>query len=155
MPRMSIEDRFWSKVDKTDTCWNWNGVPQSMGYGTFSINANYKSKTYLAHRYIFTILGVEIPEGKFVDHMCHNTMCVNPQHLRFVTNKENHEHLIGPYSTTTSGVRGVSWNTERQKWRAQVNHYGKCYFLGLFDDIADAEAAARAKRLELFTHKQP
>lgn len=152
MLRMSVEDRFWSKVDKTETCWNWTDVPQSMGYGTFSINANYKSKSYLAHRYIFTILGVEIPAGKFVDHMCHNTMCVNPEHLRFVTNKENHEHLIAPYASTSSGVRGVSWNSARKKWRAQAYHNGKCHFGGLFNTIEEAGAVALKLRLELFTH---
>ena len=152
MARMPIEERFWSKVNKSEGCWNWLGKPMSTGYGKFETCTNYVAKHYLAHRYIFTIMGIEIPEGKFVDHICHNKMCVKPDHLRFVTNKENHEHLLGPYSTTTSGVRGVSWNTERQKWRAQVYHHGKCHFLGLFGSVEDAANAAHLKRLELFTH---
>jgi len=152
MPRISVEERFWSKVAKGDGCWEWTDSPNSVGYGTFTTTANYKTKYYLAHRFMFTMLGIEIPEGKFVDHMCHNTMCVRPEHLRFVTNKENHEHLIAPYASTASGARGVSWNSARKKWRAQAYHHGKCHFGGLFSTIEEAAEVALKLRLELYTH---
>lgn len=152
MTRISVEERFWAKVEKTDGCWNWTAKRYITGYGSFTTTSNYKTKTFLAHRFVFRVLGVNIPDGKLVDHICHNRACVRPDHLRFVTNKENHEHLAGPYASSSSGVRGVSWNAERQKWRAQVYHNGKCHFLGLFDSVAAAGEAALNKRLELFTH---
>jgi len=38
------------------------------------------------------------------------------------------------------------------RWRATVGHCGKQYRVGMFLDIADAEAAVIAKRNELFTN---
>lgn len=152
MARMTAEERFWSKVEKSDECWNWVGPRHPSGYGTFTTTVNYKTKFHLAHRYVFSLTGAGVPDGKLVDHICHNRSCVNPDHLRFVTNKENHEHLIGPYSTTSSGARGVSWSSERKKWRAQVYHHGKCHFIGLFDSVTEASAAAKKLRNELYTH---
>jgi len=33
--------------------------------------------------------GEQIPPGLVVDHTCHNRQCVNPEHLRLLTNEEN------------------------------------------------------------------
>lgn len=31
--RRSLEDRFWSKVEKSDGCWLWTASVMSSGYG--------------------------------------------------------------------------------------------------------------------------
>jgi len=69
-----------------------------------------------------------------------------------VTNKQNHEHYRGPQRGNPSGLRGVSWDKRRRKWRAEVGHNGQCYHVGRFESLDDAEAAVIAKRIELFTH---
>lgn len=143
------EGRFWSKVDKTETCWNWTGPTKQGGYGKFAIG---RAEQWLAHRYAWTLMVGEIGEDMALDHICHNTSCVNPEHLREVTNKQNHEHLRGAYSTSKSKIRGVSWDRSRRLWRATLTHNYKHITVGRFDQLEDAEAAITAKRLELFTH---
>lgn len=84
--RMSIEDRFWSKVEKQFCgCWLWHGTMFSTGYGSFKANGQIK----VAHRLSYQFLKGEIPEGLQLDHLCRVRKCVNPEHLEPVTRKEN------------------------------------------------------------------
>lgn len=144
----SLDHRLWSKVQKTDTCWLWTASLMSSGYGQINIDR----RPHPAHRIAYELANGPIPEGLFLDHLCHVRRCVNPSHLRIVTNKENGEHRSGPPSNNKSGVLGVSWDSKAKKWYAKVGHHGRHYFVGLFDRIDEAEAAVIAKRLELFTH---
>lgn len=43
----------------------------------------------------------------------------------------------------TSGIKGVSYHRKADKWRAQIRYAGKCYHLGLYKNIEDAETARR------------
>src|SRR5690606_41377855 len=54
-------------------------------YGRISIN---NTATY-AHRVAWELLMGPIPEGLTIDHLCHNKLCVNPDHLEPVTFGEN------------------------------------------------------------------
>ena len=87
--------RFWSKVKKTKECWNWTGCKTRNGYGWFRYSPKYNGTTN-AHRVVFMIIGVEIPDGLTVDHICNNKLCVNPKHLRIVTMRENVLRNGGP-----------------------------------------------------------
>ena len=44
----------------------------------------------------------------------------------------------------SSGVRGVYWNKEKNKWQAQIQVNGKVIPLGRYDDLNDAAAARLA-----------
>lgn len=87
-----INHRFWQKVKKTSKCWLWISSTSShslrnvKGYGSFNING----KAYYAHRLSYEDFSkLKIKKGMVVDHLCRNTLCVNPQHLELVTNGEN------------------------------------------------------------------
>lgn len=82
------EERFWQKVYKRtgDECWNWKAGKDKDGYGRFTLMTR---KIVRAHRYSYELKYGTIKEGLVIDHMCRNPSCVNPKHLRQVTNKIN------------------------------------------------------------------
>ena len=77
---MTKHTPLWDFVSVTGFCWNWTG-PTVGPYG--------KRSGKLAHRVVFELLVGDIPEGLELDHLCRNTLCVNPDHLEPVTRAEN------------------------------------------------------------------
>jgi len=77
-------DRFFAKVDASGDCWEWQAYAH-LGYGRFG----YQGKSIQAQRVVWMLLVGPIPEGHEVDHLCRNTLCVNPDHLEPVTPEEN------------------------------------------------------------------
>jgi hypothetical protein len=88
-PRIPAPERFWAKVDKSDGCWIWRGGANGEGYGLFSGGPGPDRKTVIAHRYAWTLLKGEIPDGLHLDHLCRVRRCVRPEHLEPVTPSEN------------------------------------------------------------------
>lgn len=82
--RQPLEQRFWRRVEKTDTCWIWTGGRGAREYGIFNYPGGQK-----AHRYSYELHNGEIPDGLTVDHVCFNPPCVNPEHLQLLTLEEN------------------------------------------------------------------
>jgi len=146
--RKSAEERFWSKVEKTEACWNWTAYKNDDGYGLF--RSDYVTRP--AHRIAYQLLESEIPAGMVLDHICHNRGCVNPTHLRIVTRKQNQEHREGAAAHSKTGIRGVTWAKREGKWRGTVGHNRQYIHVGYFENVEDAEDAVIATRNKLFTH---
>lgn len=104
-----ISERFWAKVNKTDSCWLWTGGKTGHGYGSISAGSK-NDGSFLAHRISLILNGISIPEKMFVDHKCKNPACVNPDHLRVVTPKinslENSNSLPAKSAKKTHCLRG-------------------------------------------------
>lgn len=94
-------DRFREKVNydgplpeahpETGPCHLWTAAKVA-GYGVFTLpgGSGGKAKLVRAHRWLWIETNGPVPEGKVLDHWaCDRPECVNPQHLRPVTDREN------------------------------------------------------------------
>ena len=88
--RLTEADRFWPKVEFTDTCWLWTGAISGLVYGCFSINdGSAHWRNIQAHRWAYEFCVRPIPDGLVIDHLCRVTLCVRPDHLEAVTERVN------------------------------------------------------------------
>lgn len=145
-PAAALEARFWAFVDKSGKCWEWTGGRHPFGYGKLRVNRRYIP----AHRISYEMTHGPISDGLVIDHICHNPPCVNPSHLRAVTQKRNAENRAGAQANSKSGVRGI-YQAPSGRWRAELQYQGVKVKLGTFDSKEDATAAVIARRNELFT----
>lgn len=80
--KATFEERFWVKVNKTETCWLWISGVDREGYGRFWTGGG---NTRRAHRVAYELVVGPIPDGLTLDHLCRVPACVNPDHLEPVT----------------------------------------------------------------------
>jgi len=145
--------RFWDKVNKdgpvhprlSTQCWMWTGSC-SGSYGVILVRGKY----IRAHRFSYSQVA-SLSEDEEIDHICHNVLCVNPDHLRPCTRKQNAENRSGLQRNNVSGVQGVRWDSSRNLWVAVVQHYGRRHFVGRFKSLEFAERAVLETRNKLFT----
>lgn len=76
---------FNRNCHKTNNCWIWKGAVSPQGYGRILFDNHH----LMAHRISYLLSGKIIPVGKILDHICRQRNCVNPGHLRVVSQKEN------------------------------------------------------------------
>lgn len=72
-------------IDALTNCWNWQKSVTSEGYGQLTENRKY----WTTHRYVYTKIYGNIPDGMVIRHLCHNKRCCNPEHLAMGTQRDN------------------------------------------------------------------
>lgn len=79
------QSNMFSKIEVTGFCWLWTAYLNKKGYGQFRVG----SKMLPAHRAVYEhLVGIQ-PEQLVANHLCYVRNCVNPDHLEFVTQREN------------------------------------------------------------------
>lgn len=109
---MSIEERFWSKVDVRgpDDCWTWKAATRA-GYGRFWDG----SRLVNAQCFAWESEHGPMPEGKCGLHRCDNPPCCNPAHIFPGTKKENSLDMV------VKGRHG-SWTKPDSRPRGDDHH---------------------------------
>ncbi len=102
MAKATLEERFWSKVNKNGPiperrpdlgpCWLWLRTKHPKGYGHF----RYKGHVRRAHNVAWELLRGPINDGLTYDHLCGVTSCVNPWHGERVDGPTNTLRGDGP-----------------------------------------------------------
>ena len=73
------------------------------------------------------------PKGMEIDHINRDKLDNRRENLRFVTKSQNsHNRKIG---------KGIWWEKDRQKWRAEIINQGKKIYLGIFKTEQEAKNA--------------
>lgn len=137
-------DVTYFKTPKSCKTWNTQfsgkvaGTVDKHGYVILSLYG----KKHSAHRIAFLWLNGSFPTNQ-VDHINHIRADNRWINLRAVTGLENMQN-IRLSRKNTSGILGVSWRKDKNKWRSRIKLNGRERALGHFATIEEA-AAARAK----------
>jgi hypothetical protein len=88
--RQYTPEEFWKRVTKLDDgCWRYNQTRQGH-YGATMVHGRHQA----AHRWAYELTHGPIPDGLLVLHNCNHTYCVNPEHLRLGTHKDNTADIL-------------------------------------------------------------
>ena len=117
----------------------WAGKPAGFRspYGYMKIKISPQS--FPSHRIAWFLYYGREPD-EFIDHINGRKDDNRIINLRDVSLSAN-SHNKSLYRSNTSGILGIDVHKKTGKWRAQIVGNGKKYYLGLYDDIADAISA--------------
>lgn len=129
-------DRSWNRWNNK-YCAKEAGASTSDGYLAISIN----NTKYKAHRLAFLYFHGYMP--KYIDHIDQDKTNNRISNLRGVTHKENLMNMRKK-KNNTSGVTGVYWRSDIDKWAAQIMVDGRCVPLGTHTDKFEAICARKS-----------
>lgn len=118
---MNIET-FWTRVEKTNSCWFWKGAKTSAGYGHLVLDGTHE----YAHRLTYRLENGPITEGLHIDHLCRVRHCVNPAHLEAVSHAENVRRGLAPFGVLRSECKRGHDISDPENVRELTNGTRQC-----------------------------
>lgn len=89
-PRPLSERMEGKYVVRDGGCWEWIAGKGGVHGGVYGVIwSGPGGRQIYAHRAMYELHVGPIPDGLTIDHLCCNYACVNPDHLRPATQKEN------------------------------------------------------------------
>jgi len=134
--------------DYKDGCLYWKAMPYKrndlIGTEAGTLDGNRRQitinkKHYKTHRIIFLMFYGYMP--KEIDHIDGNPLNNNLENLRIASRSEQICNTKLRKSSK-SGVKGVSWDSNRKKWVVVVNKNNTTVYRSRFDNIELAELVA-------------
>ena len=138
-------EEFWFDLEDYDLIKNYCWMISHNGYVITDISkSNNKLPKIQMHRLV-----MDCPENLFIDHKNHNTFDNRKYNLRIATKSQNAMNQIIK-TNNTSGIAGVSWDKDVQKWSAYIMlNYNKIH-LGYYEDFDKAVEARKNAEEGLF-----
>lgn len=121
------------------------GARDPQGYVRIKLDG----RSYAAHRLAWLYVTGRWPDDE-VDHENRNGMDNRWSNLRAATRGQNQQNRA-IRKDNKSGFPGVTLCPVTKRWRARISKDRKQYFLGLFDDPAQAALAYRTAKQSLHT----
>jgi hypothetical protein len=138
-PQASIQYKGYS-VDPVKGCvYNKKGkvmgsVSSTTGYAYFTINGKHNA----LHRFIYeAAYNVQLTRDQHINHINRNKTDNRIVNLEVVTNQQNAQWSVA----RTGTYKGVQWNKEKKKWRAELKYNEKSYGLGYYAEEIEAAKA--------------
>ena len=99
------------------------------GYYRIDLEKNGKRTKYYFHRLVLKTFLPNLEEKKCVDHINGIRLAYTISNLRWSSDEENfHNRILS--NRNTSGFKGVSWDNQKNKWRAIITYNKKKIHLG-------------------------
>ena len=143
----SVSDHGNVKNNKTARIMKTRFHPE--GYIIVDMRLNKQRYSKRVH-ILMAIAFITNPDNKpYVDHVdnCKNNN--NITNLRWATSSQNNQNA-SMRKDNTSGVKGVSWDKDTNKWRARIKIDGIQIHLGLFTNLEDAKETRMIKANQAF-----
>lgn len=122
---------FYFDLEDYDLIKNYRWSKKERGY----IYTKQENKYIRMHRLV-----MNCPDDMDIDHINHNTMDNRKSNLRIVTKSQNHMNKT-IYKNNTSGVKGISWDSRKNKWLVELQKENTKIKIGRYDDFNEAVEA--------------
>lgn len=113
---------------------NYRWYIDGKNYVKTNMNIDGKKTSMRLHRLIINVND----KNKQIDHINHNPLDNRKENLRICSNMQNNWNK-GKQKNNTSGIKGVCFLKNCNKWYARITVNGKTYNLGLFKNLLDAK----------------
>lgn len=134
--------QFIFDADDYEKVSKYHWYEESNGY--IRSSSKKKENRFHIHRLV-----MGFPDGIGIDHINHNIFDNRKLNLRIATTSQNAMNRIRG-SNNTSGVTGVVWLKNENKWKAEIKLNGETIYLGSFDKFDDAEKTRKEAEEKYF-----
>lgn len=119
--------------------WQVKLRPRGTAYAVTTMRVGERRRFVSLHRFIWELHNMSVP---LVDHWNGWGLDCRTENLREATRLQNAWNA-SVHRDAASGIKGVSWDKRRRRWRARVSHHGRRVEIAMCTRKRDAVTAYR------------